>query len=139
MKSSNLSFRLMRFWSAAEALYTELSERTNRDRLIARMVFAENEERIAIERRKLERSYELRNAYVHHGSNTQDDSGLTQNLWEVILQFTFYLLFNAEDIETHHDLLLMIDPSSDPKKGEAISRALDRRRLIMTTGRHRPR
>lgn len=139
MKSSNLSFRLMRFWSAAEALYTSSSDRTNREKLISRMVFAETEDRLPIEQRKLERAYELRNAYVHHGYTDNDDTGLTQNLREFILLFAYYILFNGQDIETHHDLLLMIDPSSEPKKSEPVLRAIERRRLIMATGRHRPK
>lgn len=136
MMSKDLSFRLMRFWSAAEALFTSEADRTNSKKLIDRMVFAERENR-EISRMKLERAYILRNLYVHHGSTDNDDNSLTENLRETILIFAFYILFNGEDIATHSDLLMMLDLPSDQSALAIRRQAIDRRLRLIQTGRHR--
>ncbi len=137
MMSSKLSFRLMRFWSAAEALYAEANEQTPTNKLIDRMVFIESGEHSQIEKLKLKRAYELRNEYVHHGSIENDDSALTQNLRETILKFAYYVLFHGEDFENHSDLMMMVDPTNAPQKVEGRRLAIERRKMIMETGRHK--
>ena len=84
MTSHDLAFRLMRFWSALEVLYSEGEERTNVKRLISRLTFAAKEE-TWLDKLKLQRIYHLRNSYVHSGSRESDDSSLVQHLREMLL------------------------------------------------------
>lgn len=137
MMSSRLSFRLMRFWSAAEALYTKENSQTPYDRLIDRMLFAEAEDEISIERLKLKRASELRNQYVHRGLTEKENSSLIQNLRETILRFAYYILFNGDDFRKHAELLEMIEPSNAPHKVAEKLLAIERRRKIVETGRHK--
>ncbi|MGI9376933.1 MAG: hypothetical protein ACR2PC_12670 [Tsuneonella suprasediminis] len=137
MMSSCLSFRLMRFWTAAEVLYTEESSRTPYDQLIDRMIFTEMDEQADVERLKLKRASELRNQYVHRGITDKEDSALIQNLRETILRFAYYILFNGEDFSNHAELLHMLDPSNAPNRVANRLIAIERRRLIIETGRHR--
>lgn len=136
MISQDLSFRLMRFWSAAEALYTSESERANFKKLIDRMIFAASENK-EIERMKLERAYIIRNSYVHHGSTENDDNSLTENLRESVLIFAFYILFNGDDIQNHTDLLMMLDLPADESALATRRQAIERRLRLIQTGRHR--
>ncbi|UOR16482.1 HEPN domain-containing protein [Qipengyuania aquimaris] len=136
MVSADLAFRLMRFWSAAESLYSIRNQKTSMSVIIDRMVFADGDEKW-LTKSKLQRAYEIRNEYVHRGSSAGDDSPLVQHLREVILSFLYYILFNGDDIESHEELLMMLDL---PKDVEALTRratAIERRRLIQDTGRHR--
>lgn len=92
MTSQDLSFRLMRFWSAAEVLYSGESERTSAKKLISRLSFASKED-AWLDKIKLERVYQLRNAYVHRGSREDDDSSLVQHLRELLIGHIQYYLF----------------------------------------------
>lgn len=61
MMSDDLAFRLMRFWSALEVLYSEGEERTNVKKLISRLTVASGEY-AWLDRLKLQRVYHLRSA-----------------------------------------------------------------------------
>jgi hypothetical protein len=136
MTSDNLSFRLMRFWSAAEALYAPGDDKTPAKKLIARLTFASKSSEW-LNKIKLERCYHLRNMYVHRGSNDGDDTSLVQNLRETLLHQIYYYLWNAQDIETHSDLLTMVDLPADERTLERRKLAIDRRLNILRSGRHR--
>jgi hypothetical protein len=136
MTSDDLAFRLMRFWSAAEALYAPENDRTPTNRLISRLTFASKSD-AWLDRIKLERCYHLRNMYVHRGSNDSDDTSLVQHLRELILHQIYYYLFQGNDIESHEDLLMMVDlPALESALGRR-KQAIDRRLNIARQGRHR--
>lgn len=132
MTSDDLAFRLMRFWSAAEAIYAPESEKTSSNKLISRLCFGNWLDEI-----KLERSYHLRNMYVHRGANENDDSSLVQHLRELLLHRIYYLLWNGRDIESHSDLLMMVDLPADERTLERRKLAINRRLNIARNGRHR--
>lgn len=132
MTSDDLAFRLMRFWSAAEALYAPESEKTPANKLISRLSFGDWLHEI-----KLERSYHLRNMYVHRGTNENDDTSLVQHLRELLLHRIYYYLWNGQDIETHSDLIMMVDLPADEQALERRKLAIDRRLNIARKGRHR--
>ena len=136
MISKDLAFRLMRFWAAAECLYSIRGQKTPMSKVIDRMVFADGDERW-LTKLKLQRAYHLRNEYVHHGSNDSDDSSLVQNLREVVLSFLYYVLFSGDDISTHEELLMMLDLPKDVEALMKRAQAIERRKLIDETGRHR--
>ena len=94
MISRDLAFRLMRFWSAADVLYSEREERTSIKRLISRLTFAAGEE-AWLDKLKLQRSYHLRNSYVHSGSRESDDASIVQHIRELLLVQIYYYVFNA--------------------------------------------
>jgi hypothetical protein len=136
MTSQDLSFRLMRFWSAAEVLYSAETERTSAKKLVSRISFASKED-AWLDKIKLERVYQLRNAYVHRGSRENDDSSLVQHLREVLLGHIYYYLWNADDITSQVDLLAMVDLPSEETALKRIQVAISRKRAILKTGRHR--
>ena len=137
MMSGQLPFRLMRFWSAAEALYSREGSRTSTDSIIERMIFSEKEEHAFVERSKLKRAYALRNQYVHKGAIEKNDSALIHNLRETILRLAYYVLFNGDDFETHSDLIEMMEPKNAPHRTERKLMAIERRKRLVETGRHR--
>lgn len=136
MASGDLAFRLMRFWSAAETLYAKEGDRTNHKTLITRLTFASKDQRW-LDRLKLERCYHLRSSYVHKGSSENDDTTLVQHLRETLLQHVYYYLFNAADITTHEDLLMMVDLPSDVSSLNRRIVSIERRKNIIQGGRHR--
>lgn len=137
MTSRDLALRLMRFWSALEVLYSEGEERTNVKKLISRLTFAAKEE-VWLDRLKLQRVYHLRNSYVHSGSRESDDSSLVQHLREMLLVQIYYYIFNASDISSHKELLLMVDLPTDENLLDRQVLAIERRRNLLRTGRHLP-
>lgn len=136
MTSDDLAFRLMRFWSAAEALYAPENERTSTSRLISRLTFASKAD-AWLDKIKLERCYHLRNMYVHRGSNDSDDTSLVQHLRELVLHQIYYYLFQGSDIESHEDLLMMVDLPASENALERRRQAVERRLNIARRGRHR--
>lgn len=135
MISKDLSYRLMRFWSAAETLYSKNDDKTNHKAIIERLTFV-SKESPWLDRIKIERCYHMRNSYVHRGSQENDDTTLVQHLRELILQHVYYYIFNASDIATHDDLLMMVDL---PSSIDALDRrvlAIERRKSISQSGRH---
>lgn len=136
MISSDLSFRLMRFWSAVEVLYSKNDDKTNHKALISRLIFASGE-RSWIDKIKLERCYRIRNSYVHKGSGDGDDTTLVQHLREMILRHVYYYIFNGSDIVSHDDLLMMVDLPESAEALERRSAAIERRRKLAESGRHR--
>ncbi len=136
MISKDLSYRLMRFWSAAECLYSLRNSRTPMGKIIDRMTFADGDEKW-LSKLKLERAYHLRNQYVHHARNDMDDSSLVQALREAIIGFAYYLLYNGEDISSHEELIMMLDLPADVDALSKRARAIERKRLLEATGRHR--
>lgn len=137
MVSRDLAFRLMRFWSASEVLYSEDEERTNIKKLISRLTFASGEE-AWLDRLKLQRAYHLRNSYVHSGSRENDDSSLVQHLREKLLIQIYYYIFKAADIRSHRELLMMVDLPADETLLDQQALAIERRRNLVRTGRHLP-
>ena len=137
MTSVDLSFRLMRFWSAAEALYAPSDDRTSANRLISRLTFASGPNEW-LDKIKLERCYHLRNLYVHRGSNDSDDTSLVQHLRELLLRQIYYYLFNGDDFESHTDLLMMVDLPTGEQTLLRRKLAIDRRLSFARCGRHRP-
>lgn len=136
MISPDLAFRLMRFWSAAESLYSIRDQKTSANKMIDRMAFADGDD-AWLTKVKLETAYSLRNQYVHRGSSDGDDTSIVQTLREVIISFLYYILYNGDDIRSHDELLMILDL---PKDVEALLKraiAIERRRRIETTGRHR--
>lgn len=136
MISDDLSFRLMRFWSAAETLYTLEGERTPIAKLISRLTFASRENEW-LDKLKLERCYNIRNMYVHRGSKDSDDSSLVRHMRELLLHQIYYFLWNGDDIITHSDLILMVDLPGSEQALERRSLAIARRLNIGRHGRHR--
>jgi hypothetical protein len=136
MASDDLAFRLMRFWSAAEALYAPENDKTPTNKLISRLTFASQSD-AWLDRIKLERCNHLRNLYVHRGSNDGDDTSLVQHLRELILHQIYYYLFQGDDIESHQDLLMMVDLPDAENALERRKQAIDRRLNIARRGRHR--
>lgn len=136
MISRDLSFRLMRLWSAAEVLYAIESEKTNINKLVDRLTFASKEE-AWLDKLKLYRCYHLRNSYVHHGSRDNDDSALIRHLQELLLHHLYYFIFQGADISSHREFMAMIDMPSDESALDRLSRAIERRRNLLRTGRHK--
>jgi hypothetical protein len=136
MTSDDLAFRLMRFWSAAEALYAPGDERTPKDTLISRLTFASKSD-AWLDRIKLEKCYDLRNMYVHRGSNDGDDTSLVQHLQELVLHQIYYYLFQGDDIESQQDLLMMLGLPNSERALEKWKQAVDRRINIARRDRHR--
>ena len=136
MTSDDLAFRLMRFWSAAEALYAPGDERTPKDTLISRLTFASKSD-AWLDRIKLEKCYDLRNMYVHRGSNDGDDTSLVQHLRELVLHQIYYYLFQGDDIESQQDLLMMLGLPNSERALEKWKQAVDRRINIARRDRHR--
>lgn len=136
MSSRDLSYRLMRFWSALEVLYSKNDDKTNHKTLINRLCYA-SKNRAWLDRLKIERCYNLRNSYVHRGSQESEDTTLVQHLRELLLGHIYYYIFNGSDILTHDDLLMMVDL---PASTDALDRrilAIERRKKITQSGRHR--
>jgi Apea-like HEPN len=136
MTSDDLAFRLMRFWSAAEALYAPDDDKTSSKKLISRLTFASKSDEW-LDKIKLERCYHLRNMYVHRGSNDNDDTSLVQHLRELLLQQVYYYLLHGQDIASHSDLLMMVDLPTEESALERRRLAIDRRLNIARSGRHR--
>ena len=136
MTSDDLAFRLMRFWSAAEALYAPGNDRTPTHKLISRLTFASKSD-AWLDRIKLERCYHLRNMYVHRGSNDSNDTSLVQHLRELILHQIYYYVFQGDDIESYQDLLMMVDLPDAENALEKRKQAIERRLNIACRGRHR--
>lgn len=136
MESQNLSFRLMRFWSAAEILYAPNGERTSSKKIIDRLTFATSEDYRWLDKLKLSAAYEMRNSYVHRGVNDNDTSLLVQNLREVVIRHVYYLIFSGSDIRTQADLIRMVDMPSTVVQLDSLALAIDRRRNILSSGYH---
>ena len=136
MESQILSYRLMRFWSAAETLYAPNGERTSSMKIIDRLTFATSDDYRWLDRLKLSAAYEMRNSYVHRGVNDNDTSLLVQNLREDILRHVYYLIFSGSDIQSHADLIRMVDMPRNEASLEAIALAVERRRNILSSGYH---
>lgn len=136
MTSDDLAFRLMRFWSAAEALYAPNDDKTAAKKLILRLTFASKSIEW-LDRIKLERCYHLRNMYVHRGSSDNDDTSLVQHLRELLLHQIYYFLWQGRDILSHTDLLLMVDLPSAEGTLERRRLAIVRRLNIARSGHHR--
>jgi hypothetical protein len=135
MASPDLSFRLLRYWSALETLYSEGGNKNvPYDRLIKRATFAETDRELAI--MKLEHLARLRNVYVHSGDTDREKSELTQYLREVLAHQILYLVRFADDIQDHNELLEMVDLPSDLVLLERRRRAIKRRENIIRHGRH---
>jgi hypothetical protein len=135
MTSDDLAFRLMRFWSAAEALYAPGEDKVPARKLIARLTFASKASEW-LDKIKLERCYHLRNIYVHRGSNDSDNTSLVQHLRELLLHQIYYYLWQGRDLEKHSDLLMMVDLPSAEGALERRRLAIDRRLSIARSGRH---
>ena len=131
MESQNLSYRLMRFWSAAEILYAPSGERTSSKKIIDRLTFATSDDYRWLDRLKLSAAYEMRNSYVHRGVNDNDTSLLVQNLREDLLRHIYYLIFSGSDIKSQADLIRMVDMPSTEASLESIALAVERRRNIL--------
>lgn len=136
MTSDDLAFRLMRFWSAAEALYAPEDDKTPTRKLISRLTFASKSNEW-LDKIKLERCYHLRNMYVHRGSNDSDDTSLVQHLRELLLHQIYYYLWQGQDLGSHADLLMMVDLPGGEEALERRKLAIDRRLNIARSGRHR--
>lgn len=136
MTSDDLAFRLMRYWSAAEALYAPETDKTPTSKLLSRLTFTSKLDEW-LDKIKLERCYHLRNMYVHRGANDSDDTSLVQHLREVLLHHIYYFLLHGQDILTQEDLLMMVDLPSSEEPLERRKLAIDRRLNIARTGRHR--
>lgn len=136
MTSDDLAFRLMRFWSAVEALYARDNDRTSTNDLISRLIFASRAD-AWLDKIKLERCNDLRNQYVHRGSTEGDDTSLVQHLRELVLRHIYYFLLQGRDIESHEDLLMMVDLPDAENALERRKQAIDRRLNIARRGRHR--
>ena len=137
MESHNLSYRLMRYWSAAEILYAPKNERTNAETILNRLTFAENDENIWIEKLKLDAVYDMRNSYVHQGNSDNDTSLLAQNLREQVLRHVYYLVFNGDDLRNIQHLVDMATMPRSSSRLDEMSLAIERRKKILATGSHR--
>lgn len=136
MISDDLAFRLMRFWSAAEALYAPGEDKTPMRKIISRLTFASKSNRW-LDQMKLERCYHLRNMYAHRGSNESDNTSLVQHLRELLLHQIYYYLWHGQDIESHADMLMMVDLPVEKGALERRKLAINRRLNIARSGRHR--
>jgi len=135
MASPDLSYRLLRYWSALETLYSEGGNKNvPYERLIRRATFAEKDRELAI--MKLEHLARLRNIYVHSGDTEREKSELTQYLREVLAHQILYLIRFADDLQDHNELLEMVDLPSDLELLERRRRAIKRRENIIRHGRH---
>lgn len=135
MSSPDLSFRLLRYWSAMERLYSESSDKNAPyDKLIRRLTFAEHDRELAA--MKLERLSNLRNAYVHSGSTDDDRNMLTQFLGGVLEHQVRYILIQGTDFADHGELIEMADLPGDLDLLERRKRSIERRQNIVRFGRH---
>lgn len=135
--SEDLSFRLLRYWSAMERLYSESSDRNAPyEKLIRRLTFAEKDRELAI--MKLERLSKLRNAYVHSGSTEDDRNELTQFLGRILEHQILYILMRGGDFLDHGELIEMADLPSDLGQLERRKKSIERRENIIRHGRHSP-
>lgn len=135
MISPDLSYRLLRYWSAFETLYGDPNGQTSTERLIRRAVFALDDKTLTI--LKLRRLSELRNEFVHAGSRDDDDNHLVQFLRELICSHLFYLLTIGDDFASHEDFLVVTDLPGDAAALAARKLAIDRREAILLHKRHR--
>lgn len=136
MTSDDLSFRLMRFWSALETLYSDKPNAgTPSKKLIDRATFPEQD--AALSALKLRRLSDLRNKYVHEGTTEGDDNDLVQFLREMLCQHISYLLYNGRDFDSHGEFLAMADLPRNAVDLAARKLAVERRERIMASGRHR--
>lgn len=136
MASTDLSFRLLRFWSALETLYSEGgSKNVPNERIIKRAVFAEKDRELT--KMKLEHLARLRNDYVHSGKTEREKNDLSQSLRELIAQQLVYLIMHASDIVEHSELIEMADLPDDLSLLAKRKIAISRRENIIKLGRHR--
>jgi len=136
MTSADLSYRLLRYWSALETLYSEGGNKNvPYDRIIRRATFAETDRELAII--KLEHLARLRNIYVHSGDTEHDRNELTQYLREILAHQILYFVRFADDINEHSELIEMVDLPSDLGTLARRKRAIERRENIMHRGSHR--
>jgi hypothetical protein len=134
--SPDLSFRLLRYWSALETLYSEGSNKNvPYDKLIRRATFGERDRELAI--LKLEHLAKLRNSYVHSGDTERERNELTQFLGEILAHQILYLLRYADDLADHNELIEMADLPNDLNLLARRRRAIERRENIIQFGRHR--
>lgn len=136
MCSGNLSYRIMRYWSAAEALYTKHDEKTPFSKLCDRLTFA-SESEAWLDKLKLQTLYSMRNNYAHHGKLEDNETNLIQHLQETVLNHIYYYIGHATDIESQEDLLLMIDMPSTEESLLRRKLAIDRKLQILKTKSHK--
>ena len=135
MSSPDLAYRLLRYWSAMERLYSEEENRNaSFDKLIQRLTFAESERELAV--MKLEHLSKLRNAYVHTGSTENDTNELTQFLGQVLEHQIRYILVQGGDFVDHRELIEMADLPSDIPLLERRKKSIERRENIIKFGHH---
>lgn len=135
MASPDLSYRLLRYWSALESLFSDGEARNvSYGKVIQRAVFAAKDRELSII--KLDYLSKLRNGYVHEGQSEQDKSELIQFLRDVVAYPLMYLIKNAQDISDHREFLEMTDIPADEGAISRLRRALARADNIKLTGKH---
>jgi hypothetical protein len=134
--SDDLSFRLMRYWSALETLFGDKTTVGKASKKLAeRATFAEVDPALSV--LKLQRLSDLRNRYVHEGTTEGDDTHLMEYLRELLCQHIFYLLHSGQDFSKHAEYLAMADLPGNATDLSARKLAIQRRENIMSSGRHR--
>jgi len=135
MASRDLSYRLLRYWSALETLYSEKGNRNVAyDKVIRRATFAQKDRELSI--MKLEHLSKLRNDYVHSGDTEKEKNELTQYLREILAHQILYFLHHGSDFNDHDEIIEMADLPSDAGLLERRKKAIQRRENIIAHGRH---
>lgn len=136
MVSRDSSYRLLRFWSALESIFSKENE-SRSDTIIDRALFAENCEDRDIVRLKLQYLSRIRNGYVHAGLENENIYHLIQFLRDFVANHLLYLLYNGDDFDSHDEYIAMC---SLPSSLDALKRrrqAIQRRENVILFRRHR--
>ncbi len=135
MTSKDSSYRLLRYWSALEVLFSSAGGTKTSD-IILRSLFADKY--YDIDRLKLDYLSRLRNQYVHEGLGNENVYYLIQFLRDHVRKHVFYLTFHGADFKNHEDYLAMCDLPHDLDALKSRREAIARRELIISIGRHKP-
>jgi hypothetical protein len=133
MCSQNTTYRLLRFWSALETLFSD-NYNTPSDVVISRSLFGEKDRDLA--KLKLKYLASVRNEYVHGGKEGEGIYHLVQFLRDFVGLHIRYLIDRGSDFECHAAFL---DMASLPHRLEDLAakqKALVRRKSIIEFGKH---
>jgi hypothetical protein len=129
MSTNNISYRIMRYWSVLETLYSLPDERASADKLIDRLLFVRSKTRW-LEREIARQVYELRNGYVHQGMDEGVEVSLVDDFRNMLITHVRYWLDSAPSI-THRDIVQIADLPTDKSRLKSIESNVRRKLRII--------